>query len=128
MAELGTFGVCIPEAFGGLGLGKLVMCIVTEELSRGWIGAGSLGTRSEIAGELIAMGGTDAQKAEWLPKIASGEILPTAVFTEPDTGSDLGSLQTKARRDGDHWVRSEEHTSELQSLMRIPYAVFCLKK
>ena len=104
MADLGTFGVCIPEEFGGLGLSKLVMCIVTEELSRGWIGAGSLGTRSEIAGELIATGGTDAQKAEWLPRIASGEILPTAVFTEPDVGSDLGSLQTRARRDGDHWV------------------------
>ena len=104
MADLGTFGVCIPEEYGGLGLGKLVMCIVTEELSRGWIGAGSLGTRSEIAGELIATGGTDAQKAAWLPKIASGEILPTAVFTEPDVGSDLGSLQTRARREGDHWV------------------------
>lgn len=103
MAELGTFGVCIPEAFGGLGLSKLVMCIVTEELSRGWIGAGSLGTRSEIAGELIAGSGTDSQKAKWLPKIASGEVLPTAVFTEPDVGSDLGSLQTRARRDGDGW-------------------------
>jgi len=104
MADLGTFGVCIPEEHGGLGLSKLVMCIVTEELSRGWIGAGSLGTRSEIAGELIATGGTEAQKAEWLPRIASGEILPTAVFTEPDTGSDLGSLQTRARRDGETWV------------------------
>jgi len=105
MAELGTFGVCIPEAFGGLGLGKLVMCIVTEELSRGWIGAGSLGTRSEIAGELILLGGTEAQKAEWLPRIASGAVLPTAVFTEPDTGSDLGSLQTRARRDaGGDWI------------------------
>lgn len=105
MADLGTFGVCIPEAFGGLGLSKLVMCIVTEELSRGWIGAGSLGTRSEIAGELIAMGGTDVQKADWLPRIASGDVLPTAVFTEPDVGSDLGSLQTRARRDTDGgWV------------------------
>ncbi|HQS95952.1 MAG: acyl-CoA dehydrogenase [Novosphingobium sp. 17-62-19] len=104
MAALGTFGVCIPEAFGGLGLGKLVMCVVTEELSRGWIGAGSLGTRSEIAGELIVLGGTEAQKAHWLPRIASGEVLPTAVFTEPDTGSDLGSLQTRARWDGDGWV------------------------
>ncbi len=105
MAELGTFGVCIPEAYGGLGLSKLVMCIVTEELSRGWIGAGSLGTRSEIAGELIAMGGTDAQKAAWLPPIARGEILPTAVFTEPDVGSDRGSLQTRARRSADGaWV------------------------
>ena len=105
MADLGTFGVCIAEEHGGLGLSKLVMCIVTEELSRGWIGAGSLGTRSEIAGELIAMGGTDSQKAEWLPKIASGEILPTAVFTEPDVGSDLGSLQTRARQDADgKWI------------------------
>ena len=104
MADLGTFGVCIPEEFGGLGLSKLVMCVVTEELSRGWIGAGSLGTRSEIAGELIAMGGTLAQKANWLPKIASGEVLPTAVFTEPDTGSDLGSLQTRARRSETGWV------------------------
>jgi (2S)-methylsuccinyl-CoA dehydrogenase len=103
MAELGTFGICIPEAYGGLGLSKLVMCVVTEELSRGWIGAGSLGTRSEIAGELIAMGGTEEQKAHWLPKIASGQILPTAVFTEPDTGSDLASLQTKARLDHGSW-------------------------
>jgi (2S)-methylsuccinyl-CoA dehydrogenase len=104
MADLGTFGVCIDEEFGGLGLGKLVMCIVTEELSRGWIGAGSLGTRSEIAGELIGLGGTDAQKQQWLPRIASGEILPTAVFTEPDVGSDLGSLQTRARQGADgHW-------------------------
>ena len=104
MAELGTFGVCIPEEFGGLGLGKLVMCLVTEELSRGWIGAGSLGTRSEIAGELIGMGGTAEQKAEWLPRIASGEVLPTAVFTEPDVGSDLGSLQTRARLVDGRWV------------------------
>ena len=105
MADLGTFGVSIPEEFGGLGLGKLVMCLVTEELSRGWIGTGSLGTRSEIAGELIVLGGTTEQKAHWLPKIASGEVLPTAVFTEPDVGSDLGSLTTRAARDasGD-WV------------------------
>ena len=103
MAELGAFGVCIPQEYGGLGLGKLVMCLVTEELSRGWIGAGSLGTRSEIAGELIALGGTEAQRAQWLPRIASGEILPTAVFTEPDTGSDLGALQTRARRSGEEW-------------------------
>ena len=105
MADLGTFGVCIPEEYGGLGLGKLVMCIVTEELSRGWIGTGSLGTRSEIAGELIVLGGTDEQKAQWLPRIASGEVLPTAVFTEPDVGSDLGSLQTRARVDANgEWI------------------------
>ena len=104
MADLGTFGVCIPESHGGLGLDKLVMCVITEELSRGWIGAGSLGTRSEIAGELIVLGGTEAQKATWLPRIASGEVLPTAVFTEPDTGSDLGSLQTRARLNDGQWV------------------------
>ena len=101
MAALGTFGICIPEQFGGLGLGKLVMCVVTEELSRGYIGTGSLGTRSEIAGELILHGGTSEQQAQWLPRIASGEILPTAVFTEPDVGSDLGSLTTRAVRGDD---------------------------
>lgn len=101
MAALGTFGVCIAEEFGGLGLGKLAMCVVTEELSRAWIAAGSLGTRSEIAGELIVHGGTEAQKAQWLPRIASGDVLPTAVFTEPDTGSDLGSVRTRATRTAD---------------------------
>jgi (2S)-methylsuccinyl-CoA dehydrogenase len=104
MAALGTFGVCIPTEYGGLGLSKLVMCVITEELSRGWIGAGSLSTRSEIAGELISMGGTETQKAHWLPKIASGEVLPTAVFTEPDTGSDLGALQTRAQRTDRGWT------------------------
>jgi len=98
LAELGTFGICIAPEHGGLGLGKLEMCVVTEELSRGWIGTGSLGTRSEIAGELISASGTDAQKARWLPKIASGEVLPTAVFTEPSHGSDLAALQTRASR------------------------------
>jgi (2S)-methylsuccinyl-CoA dehydrogenase len=103
MAELGVFGLTIPEEFGGAGLGKTAMCVVSEELSRGYIGVGSLGTRSEIAAELILGGGTAAQKQHWLPKIASGETLPTAVFTEPNTGSDLGSLRTRAVREGDTW-------------------------
>ena len=98
MASLGVFGVCIAPEYGGLGLGKLAMCVVSEELSRGWICAGSLGTRSEIAGDLIGQNGDEAQKARWLPAIASGEVLPTAVFTEPDVGSDLASLSTRARR------------------------------
>jgi len=96
MALLGVFGVTIAVEYGGLGMGKLAMCVVTEELSREWIAAGSLGTRSEIAGELIMLSGTAEQKHAWLPGIAAGEILPTAVFTEPDTGSDLGSLRTRA--------------------------------
>jgi (2S)-methylsuccinyl-CoA dehydrogenase len=104
LAELGVFGLTLPEAHGGLGLGKESMCVVSEELSRGYIGVGSLGTRSEIAAELILAGGTDEQKARWLPKIASGEVLPTAVFTEPNTGSDLASLRTRAVREGDDYV------------------------
>ncbi len=99
LAELGVFGLTIPEEYGGLGLSKASMVVVSEELSRGYIGVGSLGTRSEIAAELILCGGTEEQKARWLPKIASGEILPTAVFTEPNTGSDLGALRTRAIRD-----------------------------
>jgi len=101
VAELGVFGLTLPEEYGGLGLGKTSMCVVTEELSRGYIGVGSLGTRSEIAGELIRLGGTEEQKQHYLPLIASGEILPTAVFTEPNTGSDLGSLRTRAVKDGE---------------------------
>ena len=101
MAGLGVFGLTIPEQYGGLGMEKMAMCVVTEELSRAYIGVGSLGTRSEIAAELIRLGGTDEQKEHWLPKLASGEILPTAVFTEPNTGSDLGSLRTRAVKGGD---------------------------
>jgi (2S)-methylsuccinyl-CoA dehydrogenase len=101
LARIGVFGMTIPEEHGGLGLGKTAMSLVSEELSRAYIGVGSLGTRSEIAGELIRLNGTDAQKARWLPAIASGAVLPTAVFTEPNTGSDLASLQTRAVRDGE---------------------------
>jgi (2S)-methylsuccinyl-CoA dehydrogenase len=101
MAELGVFGLTIPEEYGGHGMGKTAMCVVSEELSRCYIGVGSLGTRAEIAAELILRGGTEEQKKKWLPKLASGETLPTAVFTEPNTGSDLGSLRTRAVKDGD---------------------------
>lgn len=101
MSEMGVFGLTIPEAYGGLGLGKEAMCVVSEELSRGYIGVGSLGTRSEIAGELILHNGTPEQKEKYLARIASGEILPTAVFTEPNTGSDLASLTTRAEKHGD---------------------------
>ncbi|PWS34050.1 acyl-CoA dehydrogenase [Falsiroseomonas bella] len=101
LGELGAFGVTIPEAHGGLGLGKVAMCLVSEALSEGYVGVGSLGTRNEIAGELIGLNGTEEQKARWLPGIASGEILPTAVFTEPNTGSDLANLRTRAVREGD---------------------------
>jgi len=99
LAEMGVFGLTIPEEFGGFGLSKASMCVVSEELSRGYIGVGSLGTRSEIAAELIIAGGTEEQKQKWLPRLASAATLPTAVFTEPNTGSDLGSLRTRAVKD-----------------------------
>jgi (2S)-methylsuccinyl-CoA dehydrogenase len=126
MAALGVFGLTVPEDFGGLGLGKVAMCVVTEELSRAYIGVGSLGTRSEIAAELIRLGGTTAQKEHWLPRIASGEILPTAVFTEPNTGSDLGALRTRAVRDGDvyrvtgnkTWITHAARTDMMTLLVR----------
>ena len=127
LAEMGVFGLTIPENLGGLGLSKASMVVVSEELSRGYIGVGSLGTRSEIAAELILAGGTDAQKSHWLPKIASGEILPTAVFTEPNTGSDLGSLRTRAVKDenGDYsitgnktWITHAARTHVMTLLAR----------
>ncbi|MBE1285918.1 MAG: acyl-CoA dehydrogenase [Rhodobacteraceae bacterium] len=127
LAEMGVFGLTIPEEFGGFGLSKASMVVVSEELSRGYIGVGSLGTRSEIAAELILCGGTDEQKANWLPKIASAEILPTAVFTEPNTGSDLGSLRTRAVKDdsGDYkitgnktWITHAARTHVMTLLAR----------
>ena len=107
MSELGIFGLTIPEEYGGLGMSKLAMCIVTEELARGYIGIGSLGTRTDISSELLLIGGTEEQKQKWLPKIASGEILPTAVFTEPNIGSDLASLKTRATANGTHYSITE---------------------
>jgi (2S)-methylsuccinyl-CoA dehydrogenase len=103
LAAMGVFGLSVPEEFGGLGLGKVAMCVTSEELSRAHLATGSLATRSEIAGELVRLAGTKAQRAHWLPKIADGSCLPTAVFTEPDTGSDLGAIRTRAVRDGDFW-------------------------
>ena len=103
LADLGVFGLTVSEEHGGAGMGKIAMCVVSEALSRGWIGTGSLGTRSEIAAELILAHGTEDQKARFLPGIVSGEIIPTAVFTEPESGSDLGSLRSRAVRDGETW-------------------------
>lgn len=128
MGDMGVFGLTIPEEFGGSGMGKMAMCVVSEELSRGYIGVGSLGTRSEIAAELILCGGTQVQKEQWLPKIASAEILPTAVFTEPNTGSDLGSLRTRAVKSEDGqsysvtgnktWITHAARTDVMTMLVR----------
>lgn len=104
LADLGVFGLTVPEEFGGMGLGKQAMCVVSEELSRGYIGVGSLGTRTDIAAELILQNGTDEQKQKYLPAIADGSLLPTAVFTEPNTGSDLASLSTRASKTEDGYA------------------------
>ena len=103
MAEMGVFGLTIPEEYGGLGMTRFVDCVVTEELARGYIGVGSLGTRGDIAAELLITGGTEEQKNRFLPKIASGEILPCAVLTEPHSGSDMGSFKTRAVANGTHY-------------------------
>ena len=104
LAEMGVFGLTVREEDGGSGLGKVAMCVVSEVLSRSYIGVGSLGTRAEIAAELIGLAGTPEQKARLLPAITSGDVMPTAVFTEPNTGSDLGNLKTRAVRDGADYV------------------------
>ena len=124
MADLGIFGLTIPEEYGGLGMNKLSMCVVTEELARGYIGIGSLGTRTDISSELLLIGGTEEQKKKWLPKIASGEILPAAVFSEPNTCSDLASLKTRAVKNGDEYSITGNKTwithgarSDLMTLM-----------
>ena len=110
LATLGVFGLTIPEKYGGLGLNKLAMCVVSEELARGYIGVGSLATRTEIASELILNDGTDTQKDFWLPKISKGETIPAACFTEPDSGSDLGSITTKAIKDDGKFLISGNKT------------------
>jgi (2S)-methylsuccinyl-CoA dehydrogenase len=121
MAELGVFRLTIPEEFGGMGLGREAMCVVAEELSRGYIGAGSLATRAEMAAELILLHGTEEQKRLWLPKIATGQALPAAVFTEPGAGSDLAAIRARAVLEGEvykvHGVKTWIGHAERADLM-----------
>lgn len=120
LAGMGCFGLSIPEAYGGSASGGdpadadsgahsesdyMSMVVVTEELSRGSLGAaGSLITRPEIIGRALAVGGTEEQKQRWLPPIASGELMCAVAVTEPDHGSDVAHLTVSAARDGDHYV------------------------
>jgi len=105
MAELGYFGLAIPEAYGGSELGNLSMILTTEELSRASLAAaGSLITRPEILAKALLGGGTDAQKSHWLPRIATGELMVGISVTEPDIGSDVASVKCRAERRGDAWV------------------------
>ncbi|MCP5068802.1 MAG: acyl-CoA/acyl-ACP dehydrogenase, partial [bacterium] len=105
MGELGYFGLSIPEEYGGHEMGNLAMVLTTEELSRASLaGAGSLITRPEILTKALLQGGTEDQKKQWLPKLASGEVMVGVSVTEPDIGSDVAGLKCRATRDGDDWV------------------------
>src|SRR5207249_4781241 len=109
LAEIGGFGLSVPEEYGGFAAGGesdyLGMVVATEELSRGSLGVGgSLITRPEILTRALVRGGTEEQKREWLPRIASGELMVAVAVTEPDFGSDVANLKVAARRDGGDWV------------------------
>ena len=99
MADLGFFGLSIPEEYGGVEMGNLAMIVTTEELSRASLAAaGSLVTRPEILTKALMGGGTEAQKKYWLPKLASGEVMAGISVTEPDIGSDVSGVKTRATR------------------------------
>jgi len=105
MAELGYFGLAIPEEHGGSEMGNLAMILTTEELSRASLAAaGSLITRPEILTKALMGGGTEEQKAHWLPKIAAGEVMVGISVTEPDIGSDVAGVKCRAEKRGDDWV------------------------
>ncbi|MEK6569186.1 MAG: acyl-CoA dehydrogenase family protein, partial [candidate division NC10 bacterium] len=110
MGDLGYFGLTFPPEYGGAGMDYVSMAIVTEELSRGWLSVGSVATRNLITGTLLLAHGTDEQKRRFLPKIASGESMTAAAFTEPDAGSDTASIKTRARKEGDTYLISGAKT------------------
>jgi (2S)-methylsuccinyl-CoA dehydrogenase len=107
MAELGYFGMSVPEEYGGQGMGNLVMIVITEELSAASLAAaGSLITRPEILTKALLKGGTDGQKRKWLPPVAAGELMVGISVTEPDTGSDVASVRCRAERTEKGWAIS----------------------
>jgi alkylation response protein AidB-like acyl-CoA dehydrogenase len=104
MKQLGVYGLVVPVEYGGLGVSTACFAAVTEELARGWMSlAGAMGGHSVVV-SLLARFGTDSQRATYLPRLATGEIRATMALTEPDGGSDLQSMRTVARRDGDEFV------------------------
>ncbi|MBX3572618.1 MAG: acyl-CoA dehydrogenase family protein [Mesorhizobium sp.] len=102
MAELGYFGILIPEEYGGLGLGAFEYCLVAEELARGWMSVASLIARGNaLIGSLKAM--TPEQKKIYLPRMAKGDFLGAFSLSEPDAGSDVANISCRAKRVGDEW-------------------------
>jgi (2S)-methylsuccinyl-CoA dehydrogenase len=109
LAEMGGFGLSVPEEYGGFASGGesdyLGMVVATEELSRGSLGiGGSLITRPEILTRALVKGGTEEQKARWLPQLADGSVMAAVAVTEPDFGSDVAGIKVAARPDGDDWI------------------------
>ncbi len=110
MGDQGYGGILFPEEYGGLGLDNQTMVVVAEELSRGWLSVGSLMTRNIITGTIIESGGTEEQKEKWLPGLATAHTLSAASFTEPNVGSDLGSVECRAEKTPDGWTMHGEKT------------------
>ncbi len=104
MGELGFFGLLIPEAYGGLGLGMVTVGLVTEELSRAWLSVGSVIARNILCGFILERAGSEAQKRRWLPGMARGEIQTASAGTEPEAGSDAANIQTRAVREDGYYV------------------------
>ena len=105
LAELGLWGLTIPEEFGGAGMGNLELSIVLEEINRACASTGvTLSVHNSLVGAPLTKWGSVEQKRAWLPRLATGEILGAYCLTEPDAGSDAGSLRTVAKTDGDDFV------------------------
>jgi len=105
MSELGLMGLTIPEEYGGAGMGNLPLTVVLEEINRGCAATGvTLSVHNSLTASPVTKWGNDEQKREWLPRLASGEILGAYALTEPGSGSDAAAMSTKAERDGDDWV------------------------
>lgn len=102
LAEMGYFGILIPEEYGGLGLGCFEYCLITEELARGWMSVASIIARGNSLIGMEKM--TEGQRKDMMPKIARGEILGAFAMSEPNTGSDIANISCRAKRDGDSWV------------------------
>jgi len=104
LKKLGVFGLTIPEQYGGLGESLLTYALVVEELSRGWMSVSGILNTHFIVAYMIGRHGTEEQKARLLPKMATGEVRGAFSMSEPDCGSDVAAIRTRARRDGDHYV------------------------
>jgi butyryl-CoA dehydrogenase len=105
LAEIGFLGASLPTEHGGMGLDTISYCLVMEELGRADSSVrGIVSVQNGLVGKTVAKWGTDEQRSEWLPRLASGEALGCYALTEPGSGSDPASLTTKAKRDGDDWL------------------------